>query len=236
MGDYLERTKRIFGETSVEALKTCHVAVFGLGGVGGFAAEALVRSGIGHISVFDADAIHESNLNRQILALRSTIGQKKTDAFKARALDINPDVLVEANPLFFLPENADTVDFKAFDYVIDAIDTVSAKVELVKRSAVNGVPIISAMGTGNKCHPELLEVSDISKTAVCPLARVIRQTLRKEKIQHLKVVYSKEQPIAQPAEGERKPPIGSNAFVPATAGLLLASTVVQDLLKMKQKK
>lgn len=231
METFLERTERLFGKEEVEKLKRARVAVFGIGGVGGYVAEALVRSGVGAIDVFDPDDVHESNLNRQILALHSTMGQKKTEVFKARALDINPDIQVTTHEVFLLPENAAEVDFTAFQYVVDAIDTVAGKLAIIERCSALGVPVISAMGTGNKMQPELLEVADIYETSVCPLARIMRRELRKRNVEHLKVVYSKEEPKVVNPEGVRQPVIGSNAFVPATAGLLLASTVICDLIR-----
>lgn len=231
-------------------LASARVAVFGLGGVGGYAVEALARSGIGALDLVDNDKICPTNLNRQILATRSTMGQMKTQAAKDRILDINPTCRVTTYNLFFTPDTADEIPFADFDYVVDAIDTVTGKIELVLRCRNANVPIISCMGTGNKLHPELLEVADIYDTSVCPLAKVMRHELRKRNVDHLKVVYSKETPIpprVSPAQDHapeelsrsadssasegtpRRQVPGSTAFVPPTAGLLLASEIVRDL-------
>ena len=229
MKEQFERTAGIIGEAAVARLAAARVAVFGIGGVGGYAVEALVRAGVGALDLIDSDTVSESNLNRQIIALHSTVGEYKTEVAKSRALDINPDVKITAHNTFFLPENAHLFDFTQYDYVIDAIDTVSAKMELVRRANAAGTPIISAMGTGNKLDPTAFRVSDIYKTEGCPLARTVRGLCRKEGIKHLKVVWSPEPPRGTTlAEGGRHAP-ASISFVPAAAGLVLAGAVIKDL-------
>lgn len=238
MANEFSRTELILGSEAMERLKAARVAVFGVGGVGGYVIEALVRSGIGAIDLIDNDKISVSNINRQIYALRSTIGQYKVDVAKARVLDINPDISVNIYKTFYLPETADEFDFSRYDYIVDAIDTVKGKIELVVQANKCNTPIISSMGAGNKLDPTLFEVADIYKTSVCPLARVMRQELKKRKIKKLKVVYSKEIPI-QPSlclldnciEEEKvvKHIPGSNAFVPSVAGLIIAGEVIKDL-------
>lgn len=233
MKEQFERTAGIIGEAAVARLAASRVAVFGIGGVGGYAVEALVRAGVGELDLIDSDTVSESNLNRQIIALHSTVGAYKTEVAKSRALDINPDVKITVRNTFFLPENADTFDFTEYDYVIDAIDTVSAKMELVRRANAAGTPIISAMGTGNKLDPTAFRVSDIYKTEGCPLARTVRGLCRKEGIKHLKVVWSPEPPRGTTlAEGGRHAP-ASISFVPAAAGLVLAGAVIKDLCGIK---
>jgi len=232
-----KRTEMIYGTDSIKKLKNSRVAVFGIGGVGGHVVEALVRSGIGEIDLIDNDVVHNSNINRQIIALNSTVGELKVDVFEKRIHNINPDVKVNKHKCFFTPDNSDDFDFSAYDYIADCIDTVTGKIELVLKSQQVGVPIISSMGTGNKIDPTALEVSDIYKTSVCPLARVMRQELKKRKVKKLKVVYSKEIPVI-PTEtiedkDSKKVILGSNAFVPATAGLIIASEIVKDLTKIK---
>lgn len=235
-----ERTELIAGSCALEKLKNSRVAVFGIGGVGGYAVEALVRSGVGTLDLIDADTVSESNLNRQIIAVKKTIGMLKTEAANERALSINPNVNIYTHNVFYSPETGGMFDFSEFDYVVDAVDTVTAKVEIIKRAKAAGVPVISSMGTGNKLRPDLLEVSDIYKTSVCPLARVMRSALRKAGVDSLKVVYSREKPIViDPAEikgqippGKHTVP-GSTAFVPAAAGLIIASEVFCDLTGLK---
>lgn len=224
----------LLGKAAVEKLKNARVAVFGLGGVGGYAVETLARAGVGKLDLIDNDTVSQSNINRQIFALHSTVGKRKTEVAKARVLDIHPDCKVKIYDVFFLPENAETFDFTLYDYVIDAIDTVSGKLAIIERAKKAGVPVISCMGTGNKLDGSAFTVSDISKTSVCPLARVMRRELKKRGIEHVKVVYSKEQPRV-PENGEKgengKPIPASIAFVPPIAGLLLAGEVVKDLIK-----
>ncbi len=227
------RTELLLGKEGVETLKKARVAVFGVGGVGGYVVEALARSGVGELDLIDKDVVSLSNINRQIIALHSTVGRKKTEVAKERALDINPDMTVHCHDLFFLPENADTFDFSSYDYIVDAIDTVSGKLALIERANAYQIPVISSMGAGNKLDAAAFEVADISKTSVCPLARVMRRELKKRGIEHLKVVYSKEEPKQSSAIDEEsgKPLVGSIAFVPSVVGLLLAGEVIKDLVK-----
>lgn len=235
MQDQFSRTQLLLGRDAMERLSRSRVAVFGLGGVGGSAAEALARSGIGALDLIDDDTVSLSNLNRQIIALHSTLGQYKADAARARVLDINPACEVRAFRVFYGPETAEQFDFTKYNYVVDAIDTVTGKLGLIMQAREAGVPIISSMGAGNKLDPTRFEVADIAKTSVCPLARVMRRELKKRGVSHLKVVYSRE-PAMTPAEngseasepGRRQVP-GSTAFVPTAAGLILASEVVLDL-------
>ncbi|MBR4211448.1 MAG: tRNA threonylcarbamoyladenosine dehydratase, partial [Oscillibacter sp.] len=227
------RTELLFGRDGMEKLSRARVAVFGLGGVGGYAAEALTRSGIGALDFVDHDVVSESNLNRQILATADTVGRYKADVARERALSINPDAIVHAYRVFYTPETATRFDFSRYDYVVDAIDTVTGKLSLVEEAYRTGTPLVSSMGTGNKLRPSMLEVSDIYETSVCPLARVMRKELRKRGIPRLKVVWSRETPLEPsgdaPARASGRPVPGSTAFVPAAAGLLLASEVVRDL-------
>ncbi len=223
-----ERTAMLLGEAGVEKLNHAHVAIFGVGGVGGYVAEALARAGVGALTLCDNDVVSESNINRQIIALHSTVGLKKVDAAAARILDIDPDVKVMTYDTFFLPETADRFDFTAFDYVVDAVDTVAAKLELYRRAKAAGVPVISAMGAGNKLDPTAFRVSDIHKTEGCPLARAVRVACRKEGIKQIKVVYSTEEPKgAVVADNGRYAP-GSISFVPSAMGLIIAAKVVKD--------
>ena len=235
MINQFSRTELIFGQEGMEKLSNAKVAVFGIGGVGGFVAEALVRNGIENIDIIDNDKINITNLNRQIIATHSTIGKYKVDVMKDRILDINPNVNINTYKCFFLPENSNDFDFSAYSYIIDAIDTVTAKIELVLKANFYNTPIISCMGTGNKIEPTKLEVSDIYKTSVCPLAKVMRKELKNRGVKKLKVVYSKELPIKHFTESEEKTKKraipGSNSFVPSTAGLIIASEVIKDILK-----
>jgi tRNA A37 threonylcarbamoyladenosine dehydratase len=233
----LERTSMLIGKAATDKLKKCHVAVFGLGGVGGHTVEALVRSGIGELTLVDADCVAESNLNRQIIATARTVGMPKTEAAAARIAEIGADCKLNLRAEFVLPENIHTFDFSKYDYVVDAIDTVSAKLAMIKSCHAAGTPIISAMGAGNKTDPTRFEVSDIYKTSVCPLCKVIRTEARKRRIKSLKVVYSKEEPIKitdtqgiEIPEGKRQIP-GSIAFVPSVVGLIIAGEVIKDLIK-----
>ena len=222
------------GKEAVEKLNNCRVAVFGIGGVGGYTVEALARSGIGKLDLIDNDTVSLTNINRQIIALHSTIGEYKVDAAKNRIKDINPDAQIAAHKVFFTSETADAFDFSKYDYVVDAVDTVSAKIELILRCDAAGVPIISSMGAGNKLDAAQFEVSDIYKTSVCPLARVMRRELKNRGIKKLKVVYSKEAPITpvgktdEKIENRRQIP-ASIAFVPSVAGLIIAGEVIKDL-------
>jgi len=225
------RTEVLVGSSAMEKLHGARVAVFGVGGVGGYVAEALARSGVGAIDLIDKDTVSLTNLNRQIIALHFTVGKYKTDVMKERILDINPACKVEVHPCFYLPETKDEFDFTKYSYVVDAVDTVTAKIQLVLQAKEAGVPIISSMGAGNKMNPADFEVSDIYKTSVCPLAKVMRRELKKRGIRKLKVVYSKEQPIiSADLEGEERRVPGSVAFVPSVAGLIIASEVVKDLI------
>lgn len=222
--DIFERTRLIAGGEALEKMKRSRVAVFGVGGVGGYAAEALVRCGVGALDIIDADTVSPSNLNRQIIATAQTLGMPKVQAARLRALSINPDVKITPLPLFYSAETADMIDLSQYDYIADAIDTVSSKLELIKRAKALGVPVISSMGTGNKLHPQLLEVADIYSTSVCPLARVMRRELKKAGVDSLRVVYSKEQPRRLEAENGQHT-VGSTPFVPAAAGLIIASEI-----------
>lgn len=219
------RTIAVLGEAAIERLKKCRVAVFGVGGVGSYAVEALARAGVGAIDLIDNDVFNVTNINRQLYATYKTIGQYKVDVARERIADINPDCKVTTHKMFYLPENADKIDLSQYDYIIDAIDTVAAKIELIVRADKFGMPIISSMGTGNKLHPEMFEVTDIYKTSVCPLAKVMRTRLKKEGIKKLKVVYSKEETIKN-ADNI----IGSVPFVPSVAGLIIVGEVIKDLI------
>lgn len=229
-----ERQSLIIGEEATNRLSEKKVALFGVGGVGSYAAEALARCGVGTVELIDSDCVSLSNVNRQLCALDSTVGLPKVDVVAARMKDINPSITVIPRKEFFLPENADSFDFSSYDFVIDAIDTVSAKVEIALRCSSFGVPMISSMGTGNKLDPSALCISDLSKTSGCPLARVMRRELKKRGILHMPVVYSKEEPIRPinaPVSENGKPIPGSISFVPSVAGLLAASVAVKELIK-----
>jgi tRNA A37 threonylcarbamoyladenosine dehydratase len=253
MLNQFSRTQLLIGEAAINKLQKSRVAVFGIGGVGGYVCEALVRSGVGAFDLVDDDKVCLTNLNRQIIATRKTVGKYKADVMKERMLDINPDVDVRIHRCFFLPENADDFPFDEYDYVVDAVDTVTAKIELILRAKAHNVPIISAMGAGNKLDPGRFKIADIYQTSVCPLARVMRRELKKRHVKNLKVVYSDEQPIrpledmsiscrtgcicppgAQHKCTERRDIPGSTAFVPAVAGLMIAGEIVKDLSKTVQ--
>ena len=227
------RTALLIGEEGLKKLKNARVAVFGVGGVGGYVVEALARSGVGSLELIDKDVVSLSNINRQIIALHSTVGRLKTEVAAERARDINPDIDVTVRNVFYLPETAAEFDFTAYDYVVDAIDTVSGKIALIEQSKKANVPVISCMGAGNKLDATAFEVADITKTSVCPLARVMRRELKKRGIEHVKVVYSKEEPKESQAKDEEtgKPIPASIAFVPSVAGLILAGEVIKDLIK-----
>lgn len=248
MLDQFSRTELLIGAEAMKRLKNARVAVFGIGGVGGYVVEALARSGIGTLYLIDDDKVCLTNLNRQIVATRRTVGQYKVEVAKERVLDINPEAEVHIHKTFYLPDTAEQFDFSKYDYVVDAIDTVSGKLQLVVQADKSGVPIISAMGAGNKMDPAAFEVEDIYKTSVCPLAKVMRRELKKRGIKKLKVVYSKEEPMVPKKQTEngqnessvcsaeteesaatRRQTPGSNAFVPAVAGLIIAGEVVKDL-------
>lgn len=233
MSERFRRTEMLLGKESVEKLKNARVAVFGIGGVGGHAVEALARSGVGTLDLIDSDNVSESNINRQIIALSSTVGRPKVEVMAERIADINPDAKVNCHKVFFLPETSHLFDFSKYDYVIDAIDTVSGKMEIIEAADRAGVPVISSMGTGNKLDPTRLEVADIYKTEGCPLARSVRSLCRKKGIKKLKVVYSKETPHTSEGasiDAESGKPIpASCAFVPSVAGLILAGEVIRFL-------
>lgn len=259
MREQFSRMEMLVGREAMEKLAASRVAVFGVGGVGGYVVEALVRSGVGTLDLIDNDTVCLSNLNRQIIATHSTIGKYKVDAAKDRILDINPQAVVYAHRTFYLPETAEQFDFSKYDYVVDAIDTVTGKIQLIMQAQAAGVPIISSMGAGNKMNPAMFEVADIYQTSVCPLAKVMRRELKKRGVKNLKVVYSKEEAMV-PLQLEEKAPEesaeqmgaentlmcqtginsqtetvrkrqipGSNAFVPSVAGLIIASEVIKDL-------
>lgn len=234
METIFSRSELLFGSENMKKLNNSHVAVFGIGGVGGHTAEALVRSGVGEITLVDSDNISPTNLNRQIFATRKTIGMPKVDAAEERLKEINPKVKIVKKQIFFLSENEDEFDFNEYDYVVDAVDTVSAKIALAVKANESNTPIISSMGAGNKLDASAFKVSDIYKTSVCPLAKVMRRELKKRGIKKLKCVYSEEQPIVPLESNEktnkRQVP-GSTAFVPAVAGLIIAGEVVKDLIK-----
>ena len=235
MDERFIRTEMLIGSEALERLKKARVAVFGIGGVGGYAVEALARGGIGSLDLIDRDRVSVSNINRQIIALSSTVGKFKTEAAAERVKDINPEINVRTFNMFFTPENSDSFDFSEYDYVVDAIDTVSGKIELVLKAQREGVPIISSMGTGNKLDPTRLEIADIYKTSVCPLARVMRRELKKRGVKKLTVVYSKEEPrvpaIKKTDEVTGKTVPASISFVPPAAGLIIASRVICDIAR-----
>ena len=225
------RAELLLGEEGIEKLRKARVAVFGIGGVGSFVAEALARGGVGHITLVDGDTVSITNINRQLIALHSTVGKEKTAVMAERIADISPETEVETYPVVYGAENRDLLDFSTYDYVIDAIDTVTSKLILIEEAKKAGVPVISCMGTGNKFHPERFEVTDISKTSVCPLAKVMRKELKVRGIKNVKVVYSKEEPqkpAESPETGKRQIP-GSLSFVPPVAGLLLAGEVIRHI-------
>lgn len=234
------RTELLLGRDKLEKLRAARVAVFGIGGVGGFAAEALARSGVGAIDIIDHDRIAESNINRQIIAMDSTLGRYKTEVMRERIKDINPDCEVREYRCFYLPESKGKFDFSCYSYIVDAVDTVSAKLELACEASSAGIPIISSMGTGNKLNPLGFQICDIYETSVCPLARVMRRELKKRGVKKLKVVYSKEVPLKHaedidaqesiPEDSSRRSLPGSTAFVPPTVGLIIASEVVRELI------
>ena len=228
--ELFSRTENLIGKDNVEKLRRCRVIVFGVGGVGGHAVEALARSGVGAVDIVDNDVVSESNINRQIVALHSTIGRKKTQVMQERLLDINPDIQVQTHDLFFLPETE--FDFSPYDYVVDAIDTVSGKIAIIEKAKRAGVPVISAMGAGNKLNPTAFEVAEVQKTSGCPLARVMRRELKQRGIFGVKAVYSKEEPQGALQKTENGKPVPSSvAFCPSVMGLIIASEVVKDLIK-----
>lgn len=250
--NWYSRTEILLGTEGINKLADATVAVFGIGGVGGHVAEALARSGVGNLELIDHDTVSLSNLNRQIVALHSTIGKYKVDVMRDRILDINPNANVVGHKCFYLPETAGQFDFTKYDYVVDCIDTVTGKIQLIEAAKAAGVPVISSMGAGNKLDPAAFQVADISKTSVCPLAKVMRRELKKRNIKNVKVVYSREEPVEakkpdclvkemeqqgneENSAGRRKSVPGSIAFVPSVAGLILAGEVIKDLAAEYQK-
>ncbi len=232
MENQFQRTEMLLGSDAVKKLASSHVAVFGVGGVGGYVTEALARSGVGRFTLVDMDTVSITNINRQIIALHSTIGKYKTEVMRDRVLDINPDAQVTVRNCFFVPENAGEFDFSEYSYVVDAVDTVTAKIEIVMKAIESGVPVMSSMGAGNKLDPTRFKVSDIYKTSVCPLARVMRYELKKRGVKKLKVVFSDETPVKSNTESAHGKPVpGSSAFVPSVAGLIIASEIVKDIVK-----
>ena len=238
MSNQFKRTKLLIKDEGMRILEKAHILVFGVGGVGGYVVEALARSGVSHLTLVDNDVVSETNINRQIIATYETIGQPKVEVMKKRILSINPEAIVNIKQCFYLAETASEFNFADYDYVVDCVDTVAAKISIIVEAKKNNVPVISAMGAGNKMRPEMLEVADISKTEVDPLAKVIRTSLRKLGINHLKVVYSKENPLEinednpdiELKEKSGRPAPGSNAFVPSAMGLIMASEIVRDLI------
>lgn len=232
MDERFIRTSLVIGEDNIDRLSESRVAVFGVGGVGGFVCEALARSGVGKLTLIDGDTVAKSNINRQIIALQSTVGRHKAEVMKERILDINPNAEVETHNIFFNAETAGTIDFTQVDYIVDAVDDIKAKVLLAKIADESRIPIIAAMGAGNKTDPTKFEVSDIFKTSVCPLARIMRHELKKAGIKKLKVVYSKETPKNPPYRIEGEKTVGSLAFVPSVMGLIIAGEVIKDICKI----
>ncbi|MCL2125538.1 MAG: tRNA threonylcarbamoyladenosine dehydratase [Oscillospiraceae bacterium] len=238
MNNQFSRTAMMFGSPALEKLEKCRVAVFGLGGVGGHCAEALCRAGIGALDLYDGDVVDVTNINRQIIATHKTVGADKVSVMRDRLLEINPNVSVLATKIFYLPENAATIDLSVYDYVVDAVDTITAKLELVCRSKALGIPVISSMGAANKVDPTAFRVADIYETSVCPIARIMRRELRKRDVGELKVVFSTEQPLI-PLSSDfvdmQRPLPASNSFVPPVAGLIIAGEVIKDLIALHGK-
>jgi len=237
MNDWQERTRMLFGAEAIDILHKARVAVFGIGGVGGYAVEVIARSGVGHIDLIDNDTVSLSNLNRQIVALHSTVGEEKVEVARQRILDINPYCCVEVFKMFYLPDNAESIDLSKYDYVVDCIDTIKAKIDLATRCHDLGIPLISSMGAANKVDTTAWRVADISKTSIDPIAKIVRKQLRKRGIEHLKVVFSEEKPIQTAVEQSSistepttRPIPASNAFVPAVAGIVIGGEVVKDLI------
>lgn len=230
MKEEFTRTAMLIGEDSVEKLSAVHIAVFGIGGVGGYVVEALARCGVGKFDLIDNDTVNITNINRQIIATHDTLGRYKTEVMKERILAINPDAKVNVHNTFYLPENSAEFDFAKYDYIVDALDTVTAKIEIIMNAKKAGTPVISSMGTGNKLDPTRFEIADIYKTTVCPLAKVMRRELKKRGIDRLKVLYSKEKPIKQQAEEGKKTTPASISFVPSAAGLIIAGEIIKDLI------
>ena len=226
-----ERSEILLGPLAMDKLSNSRVAVFGVGGVGSYTVEAIGRCGIGHIELFDGDTVAESNINRQLVATTRTVGIPKVNVAAEHLKEINPDIDVTAHKIFYSADNADKINFSEFDYIVDAIDTVTSKLLIIEKATSAGIPVISCMGAGNKLDPTKFEVADISKTSVCPLARVMRRELKKRGINHLKVVYSKEEPIKHGLTENGKPIPGSVSFTPSVAGLIIAGEVIKDLIK-----
>lgn len=238
MPNQFTRTEMLLGSEAVHKLKECRIAVFGIGGVGGYTVEALARSGVGTLDLIDNDTVSLTNINRQIIALHSTVGMNKTEAAKKRLLDINPNIKINMYNTFFTPENSGEFNFSQYDYIVDAIDTVSGKIELAVQADKANIPIISSMGAGNKLDPTRFEVSDIYKTSVCPLARVMRRELKKRNIRKLKVVYSKEEALSPKCEsdedsGMKRQTPASIAYVPSVVGLIIAGEVINDIISQQ---
>ncbi len=230
MKEEFTRTAMLIGEESVEMLSSVHIAVFGIGGVGGYVTEALARCGVGEFDLIDNDTVNITNINRQIIATHETLGRYKTEVMKERILSINPEAKVNIHNTFYLPENSAEFDFTKYDYIVDAVDTVTAKIEIIMNAKKAGTPVISSMGTGNKLDPTLFEIADIYKTTVCPLAKVMRRELKKRGVNSLKVLYSTEEPVKSiAAEVGEKPVPASIAFVPSVAGLIIAGEVIKEL-------
>lgn len=230
--DEFVRSEMLLGKAAMEKLKKSKIIIFGVGGVGSYVCEAAARSGVGEITVVDNDVVSESNINRQLIALHSTVGLAKVDVIKARIKDINPECRVSVHKMFYLPENAEEINLSEYDYIIDAIDTVTAKIDIICRAKNENVPIISCMGTGNKLSPEELMITDIYKTSVCPLARVMRRELKARRVKNLTVLYSQEKPITSEGDNQRIP--GSVSFVPSVAGLMIGGYVIKELIKKEQ--
>lgn len=235
MNDQFARIRMIYGASGMDKLHKAKVAVFGVGGVGGYIVEALARSGIGQMMLVDKDVVSVTNINRQIVALHSTIGKSKVSVMKDRCLDINPGIIIEEKECFFLPENSDTFDFSGYSYIVDAVDTVSAKIEIIRKAKLEGVPVISCMGAGNKIDPTKFMVADIEQTSVCPLARVMRKELKSRGIKGVKVLFSTEKPVVTATDEDTErlgmgTVPGSTAFAPSVAGLIIAGTVINDIV------
>lgn len=243
MQEWYSRTEMLFGHEAIEALAAARVAVFGVGGVGGYAVEVMARSGVGHLDLIDNDTVSITNINRQIIALNSNVGQYKVDVARQRVLDINPQCDVRAIRMFYLPEEADNIDLSEYEYVVDCIDTIKAKIDIAMRCHELGIPVISSMGAANKLDPTMFRVTDLSKTSMDPIARIMRKKLRKAGIEHLKVVYSEEQPEKincndtpdDSTATSKRPVPASNAFVPAAAGIIIGGEVVKDIIGIGRK-
>ena len=230
MNDQFQRTRMLIGQENLDKLAAAKVLVFGVGGVGGYVCEALCRGGVGRIDIVDKDVVDVTNINRQIIATHETVGRPKVEVCRERMLSINPDVKVDARQCFYLPERAGEFDFGAYDYVVDAVDNVTAKIDIICNARAAGVPVISSMGTGNKLDPTMFKIADIEKTRVCPLAKAVRKELRKRGVSGVKVLYSEEEPIKPLSDDTRTP--ASISFVPSAAGLIIAGRVISDILEM----